>query len=96
MSPTRSHACLNEEDKKEEEEASDRAPLPVQDVEMQELPEDEVAAQEVPAAGEVPAIEARRTQAESLERAGALPAEEEEEGDGTVSGRFVAATKLAH
>ena len=43
----------------------------------------------MPAAG-------RRTQAESLERAGALPAEEEEEGDGTVNVCFVAATKLAH
>ena len=50
----------------------------------------------MPVAGEVLAIEVRRTQAESLERARALPVEEEEEGDGTISGRLVVATKLAH
>jgi len=97
VSPAKSRACRKEEKKKKEEEASDRAPPPVQDVEMQDPPQDEGAVQEVPAAGEVPAIEARRTQAESSERAGALPTEEEDkEGDGTVSDKLVTMTKLDH
>ena len=50
----------------------------------------------MPVAGDVPPIEARRTQAESSEWAGALPKEEDEEGDRTVSGKLVIATKLAH
>ena len=51
----------------------------------------------MPVAGDVLPIEARRTQAESSEWAGALPKEEEdEEGDRTASGKLVIATKLAH
>jgi hypothetical protein len=96
VSPAKSRACRKEE-KKEEEEASDRAPPPVQDVKMQDPPQDEGAVQEVPAAGEVSAIEARRTQAESSEWAGALRTKgEDKEGDGTVSDKLVTTTKLDH
>ena len=46
---------------------------------------------------EVPAIEVVRTQAESSERAGALPAEEEEEAkDGSLGGHLVEAAKVTH
>jgi hypothetical protein len=96
VSPAKSRA-RREEKKKEEEEANNRAPPPIQDVEMQDPPQDEGAGQEVDEASEVPAIEVVRTQVESLERAGALSAEEEdEEGDRTVFGKLVASTKLAH
>ena len=50
---------------------------------------------------EVPAIEAERTRAEPTEGVGTPPAKEEveegedEEGDGTVSGKLVASAKLA-
>jgi hypothetical protein len=53
-------------------------------------------------AKEVPAFEVVRTQADSSERVGALPAEEEEEakdeveeGDGMVLGKLVTSAKLA-
>ena len=44
-------------------------------------------------AREVPAVEVVRTQAESSEQVGALPAEEEE-GDGTVFDKLVTSAKL--
>jgi hypothetical protein len=97
VSPVRSRARLDKVEKEKEEEASDRVPPPIHDVEMQELPQDEGAAKEAPVAGEVLAIEARKTQAESSARAGArLKEEEEKEGDGTVSRHLIAATQLAH
>ena len=66
----------------------------------------EVEAREVPAievvrTTEVPAIEVGRTQAEPSEGARTPPAKEEaevdedEEGDGTVSGKLVTSAKLA-
>jgi len=44
VSPAKSRARHEEEKKKEEEEASNGAPHPLHDVEMQDLPHDEVAA----------------------------------------------------
>ena len=85
------------EEEKEEEEASNRAPPPLLDIEMQDPLQDEWAAQAVTEAREVPAIEVVRIQAESSERAGALPAEEEEEAkDGSLGGHLVEATKVTH
>jgi len=86
-SPAKSRAC-REEEKKEEEKASNRVSPPLQDVEMQDPPRDEGAAhvmvetREVPAievirTAEVPAIEAERTQAEPSEGAKNPPAKEE-------------------
>ena len=64
---------------------------------MQDPLQDEWAAQAVTEAREVPAIEVVRTQAESSERAGALPAEEEEEAkDGSLGGHLVEAAKVTH
>ena len=60
LSPARSRTRLDEE-----EEADDRVPPPIQDVEMQEAPQDEEVDQEVLAAEEVSALEARRTHVES-------------------------------
>jgi len=99
VSPAKSRARCEEEKKKEEEEASNRAPPPLHDVEMQDPPHDEGAAQAVTEAREVPAIEVVRTQAESSERAGALPAKEEEEAkakDESLGGHVIEATKVTH
>jgi len=98
VSPAKSRARREEEKKKEEEEASNRAPPPLHDVEIQDPPHDEGAAQEVTEAREVPAIEVVRTQAESSERAGALPAKEEEEEakDESLGGHLIEATKVTH
>ena len=66
-------------------------------VEAREVPTVEVARTEG-----VPAIEAERTQAEPSEGVRTPPAEEEakededEEGDGTISGELVTSAKLAH
>ena len=107
VSPAKSRAHREEERKKEEEEASNRVPPPLQDVEMQDPPHDEGAAQvvvearEVPAievvsTQEVPAIEVGRTQAESSEAARALPAKEEAEEDELLGGHLVEAPKVTH
>ena len=60
LSPARSRTRLDEE-----EEADDRVPPPIHDVEMQEAPQDEEVDQEVLATEEVSALEARRTHVES-------------------------------
>jgi len=95
VSPAKSRARREEEKKKEEEEASNRAPPPLHDVEIQDPPHDEGAAQEVTEAREVPAIEVVRTQAESSERAGALPAKEEAK-DESLGGHLIEATMVTH
>ena len=59
VSPAKSRTHHEEEEKKKEEEASNWAPPPVRDIEMQDPPQDEEAAQEVPVSGDVPPIEAR-------------------------------------
>ena len=82
----------------DEEKASNRVSPPLQDVVMQDLPLDKGAADVEVEAREVPAIEAERTRAEPTEGVGTPPAKEEgedEEGDGTVSGKLVVSTKLA-
>ena len=65
---------------------------------MQDPPCDEGAAEVEVSDLEVPAIEAERTWAEPTEGARPPPVKEEgenEEGDGTVSGKLVASAKLA-
>jgi hypothetical protein len=94
-----------EEKKKEEEEASNRVSPPLLDVEMQDPPHSEGAAHvvveareilaiEVAKTGEVPAIEAGRTQAEPSEGARTPPVKEEAEEDESLGGHLVEAAKV--
>ena len=111
VNPAKSRARREEEKKEEEEEeASNRVPPPLQDVEMQDPPQDEgeaqvvVEAQEVPTVEvvriqEVPAIAVARAQAGSSEGAEAPPAKEEgedEEEDNSLGGHLVESAKVTH
>ena len=82
VSLAKSRAHCEEEKKREEEEASNRVSPPLQDVEMQDPPHDEGAAQVVVEAREVPAR--------------ALPAKEEAEEDESLGGHLVEAPKVTH
>ena len=101
VSPAKSRArCEKEKKKDDEEEASNRVFPPLQDMEMQDPPRDEGAADVEVEAREVPAIEAERTRAEPTVGVRTPLAKEEaeegkdEEGDSTVSGKLVASAKL--
>jgi len=106
-SPAKSRARHEEEEKKEEEEASNRVSPPPRDVEMQDPPRDEGAANvgvgaldvlgiEVVRTTEVPAIEAERTRAEATEEVRPPPAKEEAEEGESLGSHKVECAKLTH
>ncbi|XP_039822746.1 uncharacterized protein LOC120684960 [Panicum virgatum] len=92
-SPAKSRARLEEEKKKEGEEASNRVSPHLQDVEMQDPPHDGGAVHVVVDSREVPAIEVART--EEVPAMEVKEEAEDEEGDGTISGKLVTSSKLA-